>query len=113
MAILSIGMGKWPTVDMTPDAEPGIWAYTLPLPNGTWVYRFYVGGVENAELTDRPDAEQVWDPTNPPLLYDYEATDMPPKSLSRPTGPIRIGISRSFFPISWTAFCPKWKPTTT
>lgn len=70
--------GNWPTVDMTLDEETGVWAHTIPLPNGTWVYTFYVGGVENAELTDRTDSEQVWDPTNPPLLYDYEATDMPP-----------------------------------
>ena len=70
--------GKWPTVDMTLDEETGVWAYTIPLPNGTWVYTFYVGGMENAELKDDTDAVQEWDPTNPPLLYDYEATDMTP-----------------------------------
>jgi hypothetical protein len=70
--------GNWPIVDMTLDEETGVWAHTIPLPNGTWVYTFYVGGVENTESTDRTDAEQVWDPTNPPLLYDYEATDMTP-----------------------------------
>jgi enterochelin esterase-like enzyme len=70
--------GKWPTVDMTLDQESGVWAHTLPLPNGTWVYTFYLGGVENAESVDRTGAQQVWDPTNPPLLYDYEAADMLP-----------------------------------
>ena len=70
--------GKWPTVDMTFDQETGIWAHTIPLPNGTWVYTFYVGGVKNAEPTDRTNAEQTWDPTNHPLLYDYEAADIMP-----------------------------------
>jgi enterochelin esterase-like enzyme len=70
--------GKWPTVDMTLDQETGVWTHTLPLPNGTWAYTFYVGGAENAELKDHTDAEQVWDPANPPLLYDYEASDMLP-----------------------------------
>lgn len=73
--------GEWPTVDMAHDEETGVWAHTIPLPNGTWVYTFYVGGAENAKVTDRTDAEQVWDPTNPPLLYDYEATDMMPNEL--------------------------------
>ena len=70
--------GKWPTVDMTLDQETGAWSHTIPLPNGTWVYTFYVGGVENAEPKDHTDAEQVWDPTHPPLLYDYQAADMLP-----------------------------------
>jgi enterochelin esterase-like enzyme len=73
--------GKWPTVDMTLDQESGVWAHTIPLPNGTWAYTFYVGGVEDADPQDRTDAEQVWDPTNPPLLHDYEATDMVPNEL--------------------------------
>jgi enterochelin esterase-like enzyme len=68
--------GGWPTSDMTKDEETGIWSYTIPLPNGTWNYRFYVGGSPDAELTDYTDAVMTWDPNNPPLLYDYEADDL-------------------------------------
>ena len=70
--------GKWPTVDMILDQKTGVWAHTLPLPNGTWVYTLYVGGAENAEPNDRTDAEQVWDPAHPPLLYDGRASDLLP-----------------------------------
>lgn len=41
----------WPTADMVLDEETGIWSYTIPLPNGTYNYRFYVGGAEDAELS--------------------------------------------------------------
>ena len=70
--------GKWPTVDMTHDQETGVWAHTIPLPNGTWAYTFYVGGLADAEPADRTGAQQVWDPANPPLLYDDRATDLTP-----------------------------------
>lgn len=54
----------WPTADMEKDEETGVWSYTIPLPNGTWAYRFYVGGAEGAELTDYTDAKMVPDPAN-------------------------------------------------
>lgn len=54
----------WPTADMTLNEETGVWSYTIPLPNGTWCYRYYVGGTEGAELTDYTDAVLVADPAN-------------------------------------------------
>ena len=70
------GSERWPTADMTKDEETGVWSYTIPLPTGTWNYRFYVGGSPDAELTDYIDAVVTWDPNNVPLLYDYEADDL-------------------------------------
>ena len=69
------GSKQWPTVDMT-KGEDGVWSYTIPLPAGTWNYRFYVGGTPDADLTDYTDARVTWDPENPPMLYDYEADDL-------------------------------------
>jgi enterochelin esterase-like enzyme len=70
------GSKQWPTVDMTQDEETGLWTYTIPLPTGHWGYRFYVGGVEGAELTDYTDAVITWDPSNPPMIYDPEAEEL-------------------------------------
>lgn len=69
------GSKPWPTVDMTKGAD-GVWSYTIPLPTGTWNYRFYVGGAPDAALTDYKDAKVTWDPENRPMLYDYEAKDL-------------------------------------
>lgn len=66
----------WPTADMTLDEETGIWSYTIPLPNGTYNYRFYVDGAEGAEVTDYTDAEMVCDPSNPNFTYDRQTEDM-------------------------------------
>lgn len=60
----------WPTTDMVKDEATGIWSYTIPLPNGTWNYRFYVGGVEGAELTDYTDAVMIPDPSNVHYISD-------------------------------------------
>jgi len=70
------GSQQWPTVDMVKDEDTGVWEYTIPLPTGTWNYRFYVGGSPDAELTDYTDAVVTWDPNNPPMLYDYEADEL-------------------------------------
>lgn len=61
---------SWPTADMTKDEETGIWSYTIPLPTGTWCYRFYVGGAEDAEVDDYTDAVMVADPANVNYLAD-------------------------------------------
>ncbi len=66
----------WPTADMTLDEETGIWSYTIPLPNGTYNYRYYVGGSEDAELTDYTDAVMVCDPSNPNYTYDRQDAEM-------------------------------------
>jgi enterochelin esterase-like enzyme len=68
--------GSWPIADMTLNTETGVWSYTIPLPCGTWNYCFYVGGAENTPVNDVSDAKRIWDPTNAPLLYAYEADDM-------------------------------------
>ena len=54
----------WPTAEMTLNEETGVWYYTIPLPNGTFAYRFYVDGIDGAELTDYTDAIMVADPAN-------------------------------------------------
>lgn len=66
----------WPTSDLVKNEATGVWSYTIPLPTGTWGYRFYVGGTEGAELVDYTDAVITWDPNNLSLLYDYEADDL-------------------------------------
>ena len=58
--------GDWPSFDMEKDEDTGIWSYTIPLPSGTWSYRFAVDGVEGAELTDHTDATVETDPNNRP-----------------------------------------------
>lgn len=63
---------SWPTADMVKDEETGIWSYTIPLPTGTWCYRYYVGGAEDAELTDYTDAVMIADPNNVNYLADSE-----------------------------------------
>jgi len=68
--------GPWPTADMTLNEETGIWSYTIPLPCGTWNYCFYTGGSDTSQVSDITGAVRVWDPSNPPLVYDYEADDM-------------------------------------
>lgn len=61
---------SWPTADMIKNEETGVWSYTIPLPAGTWCYRFYVGGAEGAELTDFTDATMIADPANVNYLAD-------------------------------------------
>lgn len=63
----------WPTADMVKDEATGIWSYTIPLPTGTWNYRFYVGGKDGAELTDYTDAVMVADPNNTHYIIDPNA----------------------------------------
>lgn len=70
------GSEQWPTIDMELDEDTELWTYTIPLPTGWWGYRFYVGGDEDAELTDYEDAVVTWDPSNPPMLYDFEADNL-------------------------------------
>lgn len=69
----------WPTVDMEKNEATGVWSYTIPLPTGTWCYRYYVDGAEGAELTDYTDARLVADPAN----VNYLAGDVDPENLSR------------------------------
>lgn len=61
---------SWPTVDMVMDEATGIWSYTIPLPTGTWCYRYYVGGAAGAELNDYTDAILTADPANVNYLAD-------------------------------------------
>ena len=57
---------SWPAFDMEKN-DAGIWCYDIPLPSGTWSYRFVVDGVEGAELTDYTDAFVETDPNNRPM----------------------------------------------
>ena len=56
---------SWPAFDMEKNGA-GIWCYDIPLPSGTWSYRFVVDGVEGAGLTDYTDAFVETDPNNRP-----------------------------------------------
>jgi enterochelin esterase-like enzyme len=58
----------WPTADMTLNRATGVWSYTIPLPNGTWDYRFYVGGDPAAKVTDYTGAVMAYDPNNKPYM---------------------------------------------
>ncbi|MDO4549014.1 MAG: alpha/beta hydrolase-fold protein [Clostridia bacterium] len=58
--------GSWPTADMTLNAQTDTWSYTIPLPNGTWKYRFVVTPSEGAETY------MAYDPYNPPYLANEE-----------------------------------------
>lgn len=60
----------WPTTDMVKNEETGVWAYTIPLPTGTWCYRYYVGGAEGAAIDDYTDAVLAADPANVNYLAD-------------------------------------------
>ena len=59
--------GDWPAFEMTKNEETGVWSYTIPLPTGTWSYRFIEGGVEGAAMTDYTDAYVTVDPNNRPF----------------------------------------------
>ena len=63
---LQADMKDWPAFDMIKNEETGVWSYTVPMPSGTWSYRFYEGGVEGAALTDYTDAVATTDVNNRP-----------------------------------------------
>lgn len=58
---------SWPAFDMVKNEETGVWSYDVPLPSGTWSYRFAVDGVEGADLTDYTGAFVETDPNNRPM----------------------------------------------
>ena len=62
--------GAWLLDDMEYNAEHDIWSYTIPLPSGSYAYRFIVGGSPDAELNDRTDTYYAWDPNNAPYVAD-------------------------------------------
>ena len=68
--------GTWPTNEMVKNEATGIWSYTIPLPSGSWNYRFYVGGDEGTAVNDYTGAVRTWDPNNVPNIYDPTATDL-------------------------------------
>ena len=59
--------GNWPAFDMEKNQTTGVWSYTIPLPSGTWSYRFVVDGVEGAALIDYTGAFVETDPNNRPM----------------------------------------------
>lgn len=68
--------GRWTTSDMTFNEKTGVWSHTIPLPCGTFNYCFYTGGADTSAVDNVADAVRIWDLSNPPLLYDYEADNM-------------------------------------
>ncbi len=65
--------GKWAVSDMKLDGKTGVWSYTIPLPCGTYNYRFYVDGKEGAAVNDYTGATLAWDPNNKPMQAPYNA----------------------------------------
>ena len=67
------GMFNYNTSDYYCDmvkGDDGVWSVTLPLPNGTYSYNFYVGG-ESEDVTNVDDAEKVDDPAYPCIVTGY------------------------------------------
>jgi hypothetical protein len=58
----------WPVVDLTLNEATGVWSYTIPLPNGTYSYRFILGGGETGPYGIIQGAVSAYDPNNVPLL---------------------------------------------
>jgi len=58
-----------PVFDLNKNEETGIWELQMPLPSGTFKYKFYVGGVGD-DLNDLKNAQEVIDPANPPYHRD-------------------------------------------
>ena len=56
----------WPTAEMTLN-ENGVWEYTIPLPCGSWDYRFILGGDPDTAVADTAGATLSWDPSNVPF----------------------------------------------
>ena len=48
----------------------------LPLQLGELLAQQADTGAEGAAVDDYTDATVTWDPTNPPMLYDFEADDL-------------------------------------
>ena len=69
---LEWGTASWTTSDMTKNEDTGVWSYTIPLPNGTFNYRFVVGGTADKEVDDTEGAKLVADPANVNFLAEDE-----------------------------------------
>lgn len=65
------------TYDMKLNAETKAWELTLPLPNGTFSYTFFLDGKEDSAIMDYTGATKAWDPGNVPYgaatVSDYNA----------------------------------------
>ena len=56
-----------PYYDMENEGE-GLWTITVPLPAGTYKYRFYVGGDAEADVNDVTGCYMAYDPAKAPSL---------------------------------------------
>lgn len=70
----------WDYQDMELNEETGNWSLTIPLPGGTYSYRFYVGGDAQADVTDISEAVCYTDPGNPAYLPE-DRTDFKDEEL--------------------------------
>jgi len=64
-----LGDKSLPIFDMEKNADSGLWEFKMPLPCGTYKYKFYVGG-EGDELGDLNGAQEASDPAFPPFHRD-------------------------------------------
>jgi len=64
----------WPVAEMKKNEKSGVWYYTIPLPNGTYKYKFYEGGKEETAVLKGSD--EYWDQNHPPKIYDLQAKDL-------------------------------------
>lgn len=62
----------WPTADMELNEETGVWSYTIPLPTGTFNYRFVLGGTADQEVADTEGTVMVADPVSTNYLAEIE-----------------------------------------
>ena len=69
-------------VDMVKDEETGVWSVTLPLPNNTYSYNFYVGGNMDDTVNDVSNAVKKDDPAFPCLVTGFEKEGAEPGSSS-------------------------------
>ena len=61
--------GNFEIVEMEKNEE-GVFEYTMPLPNGTFSYWFFLNGDEGTETSDVTGASQTFDPALPPMVSE-------------------------------------------
>ena len=69
-------------IDMVRDESTGVWSVSLPLPNNTYSYNFYVGGSAEDAVNDVSNAVKKDDPVNPCLVTGFEKEGAEPGSSS-------------------------------
>ena len=69
------GTKDWPVYEMSKDQTTGIWSITLPLPSGTYKYKYYIDG-DQTDVNNLTGAIEASDPANPPYHRDAPLSDL-------------------------------------